>query len=132
MIQLQQFAQRLPVVTKGLTVTVADVLQGHTLRGISQLVTKNFNTQKPELLQRPKPQQHAQYQKAIQQLGLSEENVEAVAPCLSGQVYRLASWLKSDATLFEAAWTYSSNGERLDSTRLKEAWFRLRQRHSIL
>ncbi|GAM42342.1 ferrichrome synthetase [Talaromyces pinophilus] len=117
---------------QGLTVTVADVLQGQTLRGISQLVTKNLNSRRLEILQRPQPQQHAQYQKAIQQLGLSEENVEAVAPCLSGQVYHLASWLKSKATLFEAAWTYSSNGEQLDSTRLKKAWFRLRQRHPIL
>jgi aryl carrier-like protein len=77
--------------SKGLTVTVADVLQGQTLRGTSQLVTKNFRSQKPESLQRAEPQEHALHEKAIQQQGVSEENMEAVVPCLSGQVYHLAS-----------------------------------------
>lgn len=116
--------------SRGLKASVADVLQGNTLRGISSrivsTVEERIQTQEP-LIENYDAVENA----VLQRLGLSKDAVETILPCLSGQLYHLASWLKSGRTLFEPAWSYYSP-ERLDSAKLEKAWNQLRQRHPIL
>ncbi|RLL95274.1 Non-ribosomal peptide synthetase [Aspergillus turcosus] len=116
--------------SRGLKASVADVLQGNTLRGISSrivsTVEERIQTQEPLI------ENYDAVEKAVlQRLGLSKDAVETILPCLSGQLYHLASWLKSGRTLFEPAWSYYST-ERIDSAKLDKAWDQLRQRHPIL
>ncbi|PYI30022.1 nonribosomal siderophore peptide synthase SidC [Aspergillus indologenus CBS 114.80] len=115
---------------KGLRTGVADILQGNTLRGISQRiqpVSENSKQSRGSLIENSE-----QVEKAVlQQLRLEKSSVEAILPCLGGQYYHLASWLKSGRKLFEPAWPYFCV-ERVDAARLEEAWFQLQQRHPIL
>ncbi|KAF7182363.1 hypothetical protein CNMCM7691_001843 [Aspergillus felis] len=116
--------------SRGLRASVADVLQGNTLRGISSrivsTVEKGIQTQEPLI------ENYDDVEKAVlQRLGLNKYAVETILPCLSGQLYHLASWLKSGRTLFEPAWSYYST-ESIDSGKLENAWDQLRQRHPIL
>lgn len=116
--------------SKGLKAGVADILQGNTLRGISQRIqpTSASNAQ----VQGPLLRDYNRIESAVLgQLGLQKDEVETVLPCLGGQVYHLASWIKSNRTLFEPAWSYFSN-ERIDEAQLEKAWLQLRQRHPIL
>lgn len=122
--------------SKGLKVGVADILQGHTLRGISTRVSDAAAAAAPQGSLPTKPLIHEDVrvrQTVLEQLRLSEDDVETIIPCLSGQMYHLVSWLKSGRTLFEPAWGYYAAGEeRLDPQRLQDSWTRLRQRHPIL
>ncbi|RAL16957.1 nonribosomal siderophore peptide synthase SidC [Aspergillus homomorphus CBS 101889] len=115
---------------KGLKTGVADILQGNTLRGISKRITsisENETRSQGFLIEN-----HEQVESVVfQQLGFEKDSVEAILPCLGGQFYHLASWLKSGRRLFEAAWPYFCS-ERIDAARLEEAWFQLQQRHPIL
>ena len=116
--------------SKGLRTGVADILQGNTLRGISQRI-------RPMSEQTPQPQgsliKDYEMVEAIvlQQLDLSKDSIETILPCLGGQFHHLVSWLKSGRTLFEPAWAYFCS-ERMDSAKMEEAWLQLRQRHPIL
>lgn len=116
--------------SKGLKAGVADILQGNTLRGLSQRIqsTSKASTQS----QGPLIQDFARVETTVlKQLGLEKSSVESILPCLGGQMYHLASWIKSGRLLFEPAWSYFSN-ERIDETKLANSWSQLRQRHSIL
>ncbi|GFF31392.1 nonribosomal peptide synthetase 2 [Aspergillus udagawae] len=116
--------------SRGLKASVADVLQGNTLRGISSrivsTVEERIHTKEPLI-----ENYDAVENGVLQRLELNKDAVETILPCLSGQLYHLASWLKSGRTLFEPAWSYYST-ERIDSGKLEEAWYQLRQRHPIL
>ncbi|RHZ54235.1 nonribosomal siderophore peptide synthase SidC [Aspergillus thermomutatus] len=116
--------------SRGLKAGVADILQGNTLRGISSrivsTVEKRIQTQEPLI-----EDYEAVEKTVLQRLELIKDAVETILPCLSGQLYHLASWLKSGRTLFEPAWSYYSI-ERIDSAKLEKAWYQLRQRHPIL
>lgn len=116
--------------SKGLKAGVADILQGNTLRGISKRIQ---STSKPKAKsQGPLIQDFARVESTVlKHLGLENDSVELVLPCLGGQMYHLASWLKSDRLLFEPAWSYSST-ERINATLLANCWSELRQRHPIL
>ncbi|KAJ9363713.1 hypothetical protein DTO280E4_2303 [Paecilomyces variotii] len=126
---------------KGLKAGVADILQGNTLRGISMRVSdeasspssqEERNNDSAKKTKKPLLPNYEQVQETVtRQLGIPADAIETILPCLSGQMYHLVSWLKSGRTLFEPAWTYSSR-ERLDADKLKQAWFKLRQRHPIL
>ncbi|EAU34142.1 hypothetical protein ATEG_05073 [Aspergillus terreus NIH2624] len=115
---------------KGLKTSVADILQGGTLRGISQRV-------RPTSEQAPKAHgsliaDYDSVERAVlERLQLGKESVETILPCLGGQFFHLASWLKSGRKLFEPAWPYFSS-ERIDSVKLEQAWSQLRQRHPVL
>lgn len=116
--------------TKGLKAGVADILQGSTLRGISLRIQNSLG----EKMQPRGPitsDNERERQIVLERLQLESASVEYILPCLSGQAFHLASWLKSGRTTFEPAWCYSSR-ERIDADRLRNAWFRLRQRHPIL
>ncbi|RAL03735.1 nonribosomal siderophore peptide synthase SidC [Aspergillus ibericus CBS 121593] len=116
--------------SKGLRTGVADILQGNTLRGISQRI----RPMSEETVQPPGSlfQKYEEVEKTVlQQLNLSRDSVEAILPCLGGQFHHLVGWLKSGRTLFEPAWAYFCT-ERIDGAMMEEAWFQLRQRHPIL
>ncbi|PYH91604.1 nonribosomal siderophore peptide synthase SidC [Aspergillus ellipticus CBS 707.79] len=116
--------------SKGLKTGVADILQGNTLRGISQRirpVSEETTEFKGSLIKN-----YDQVERTVlQQLNLNKESIETILPCLGGQFYHLIGWLKSGRKLFEPAWPYFST-ERIDSAKLKEAWSQLRQRHPVL
>jgi amino acid adenylation domain-containing protein len=115
---------------QGLTAGVADILQGNTLRGISLRI--RINSQKYEALQKPLVNNYSGVEESVLvHLGIMSDRVENIIPCLSGQMYHLASWLQSGRTLFEPAWSYSCS-QRIDEDRMKDAWSELRQRHPIL
>ncbi|GKZ22360.1 hypothetical protein AbraCBS73388_008503 [Aspergillus brasiliensis] len=116
--------------SKGLKIGVADILQGNTLRGISQRIqptSEQANQPQDSLIRNHEDVETT----VLQQLSLSKDSVEAILPCLSGQFYHLVSWLKSGRKLLEPAWAYACS-ERIDSTKFEEVWFQLRQRHPIL
>ncbi|OJJ34714.1 hypothetical protein ASPWEDRAFT_39793 [Aspergillus wentii DTO 134E9] len=116
--------------SKGLKAGVADVLQGNTLRGIS-LRIKSTSENKVQ----PKGALIPNYQSVettvLEKLGVEKGSIETILPCLSGQMYHLASWLKTGRKLFEPAWPYVTT-ERIDAERLEDAWFRLCKRHPTL
>lgn len=116
--------------SKGLKAGVADILQGNTLRGISKRIQ---STSKPRAKsQGPLIQDFSRVESTVlRQLGLEKISVESILPCLGGQMYHLASWIKSDRLLFEPAWSYFST-ERIDAAILANCWSELRQRHPIL
>ncbi|KAF9641509.1 nonribosomal siderophore peptide synthase SidC [Lasiodiplodia theobromae] len=97
---------------RGVAVSVTDILQGGTLGGI-ELVSRAVRFA------------------AIDLLAVDPAAVEYVLPCLSGQVYHLAGWHNSGRTLFEPTWAFVARSP-VDPERLKDAWWRLRQRHAIL
>ncbi|KAF7591519.1 hypothetical protein BBP40_001457 [Aspergillus hancockii] len=116
--------------SKGLKTGVADILQGNTLRGISQRIRPMTEpTVKPQytLIKDYDTVERA----VLGQLNLRKESIETILPCLSGQYYHLVSWLKSGRKLFEPAWPYFTT-ERIDAEKLEEAWYQLRQRHLVL
>ncbi|KAF5856241.1 hypothetical protein ETB97_007674 [Aspergillus alliaceus] len=116
--------------SKGLKTGVADILQGNTLRGISQRI-------RPIVEQAVEPQgalieDYEQVEKKVlEQLSLEKESIVAILPCLGGQFYHLVSWLKSGRKLFEPAWSYFTP-DRIDAEKLEDAWYQLRQRHPVL
>ena len=116
--------------SEGLKVGVADILQGDTLRGISSRIGKASEVT-DELGDDLLEGFSAARRSASDQLGLPDEAIEKVLPCLSGQSVHLAFWIRSGGALFEPAWCYCSK-ERLDADRLEDSWIRLRQRHPIL
>ncbi|KAF4993883.1 hypothetical protein FDECE_13287 [Fusarium decemcellulare] len=113
----------------GLKAGVADVLQGNTLRGISLRVqaTPQEDTKQSSLI--------GSYsdikQVIIAELGLKPNAIDKILPCLSGQMYHLASWLQTGRALFEPAWPFSCS-ERIDAETMKDAWLSLRQNNPIL
>lgn len=115
---------------KGLKTSVGDILQGNTLRGISQRVkpatTSNELSQGALIKDYPRVEQEV-----LAKLNLKKEAIETILPCLPGQFHHLASWLKADRALLEPAWAFFSQ-ERLDSAKLENAWSTLRERHPVL
>ncbi|MCJ1458223.1 hypothetical protein MMC28_008594 [Mycoblastus sanguinarius] len=116
---------------KGYGVSVADVLQGHSLGGICRLFRGKNSVQNGQLRSQGFIIGSESKSKALDLLNARQEDVEDVLPCLGGQVFHLASWLKSGRLLCEPIWTYSCRG-KLNAEDLKSAWRGLRERHSIL
>ena len=132
---------------KGLSLSVADVLQGRTVKAIAQRLperrseaaTKSNDTElassqshEKSLVPIIKPADlEFSRSDAITLAGLPDGDVEAILPCLPGQIYHLAMWLKSSRTLGEATFTYACK-HHLNLDRLLNTWRKLRGRHSIL
>ncbi|KAI4270260.1 MAG: hypothetical protein LQ337_006791 [Flavoplaca oasis] len=118
---------------KGYAVSVADVLQGRTVRGICQRLRERTDKQVPDF-----PDQQIDTlvpsdtkAKALAVLDVKADEVEQISPCLAGQVFHLASWLKTSRTTCEAVFTYQSSPD-LDVKLLRSAWMELCKRHPIL
>ncbi|KAL8669689.1 MAG: hypothetical protein Q9168_005727, partial [Polycauliona sp. 1 TL-2023] len=118
---------------KGYEISVADVLQGRSLGGICRrLREKKFRDTVGETDRTTTTLvSDDTREKAMALLGVEDFEVEEVLPCLAGQVFHLASWLKSDRTTCEAVFTYQSS-QRLDTDKLRSTWDQLQQRHTIL
>ncbi|CAD6589977.1 MAG: hypothetical protein ASARMPRED_004341 [Alectoria sarmentosa] len=116
---------------QGCGVSVADVLQGRSLRGIC----RRLRERNPERNNYAKNQSTSAStelrSKALVLADVKDEDIEDVLPCLAGQLYHLASWLKSRRTMCEATWTYQCS-RRLNADDLRSAWKGLRERHSVL
>ena len=116
---------------QGCGVSVADILQGRTLGGIC----RRLRERNPEQNNRAKTQgtlvSTELRSKALVLANVKDEDIEDVLPCLAGQLYHLASWLKSRRTRCEATWTYQCS-RRLNVDDLRSAWRGLRERHSVL
>ncbi|KAK0642682.1 Nonribosomal peptide synthetase 2 [Lasiodiplodia hormozganensis] len=124
---------------RGVAVSVTDILQGGTLGGIVRTLRQKKKQKKaaaaavdPSSSAKPKELvSRAVRFAAIDLLAVDPAAVEYVLPCLSGQVYHLAGWHNSGRTLFEPTWAFVARAP-VDPERLKDAWWRLRQRHAIL
>lgn len=118
---------------RSLALSANDIVQGATLGGIVQLVSRRRQIKPNGIDSAPIDPlvSSATISHAISLLKVDPEEVEIVLPCLSGQVYNLSAWLDSGRTLFEPTWTFVSK-MKLEPQRLGEAWLKLRQRHSIL
>ncbi|KAI4158074.1 MAG: hypothetical protein LQ342_007780 [Letrouitia transgressa] len=113
---------------RGVDLTVADVLQGRSLEGICHRyrVKRHGQAATESIIVTPERRS-----KATKILKVRDEEVETFLPCLGGQFYHLASWLKSGRNRFEATWAFSCF-KRVDELRLAVAWSKLKERHSIL
>ena len=123
---------------KGFPVVVADILQGRTVTGIAERVEAAQNVSKANrmdnYLQASPPKDLLSLDPDPQGpvlAGLRGEDVETVVPCLPGQLFHLALWLKSGRTLGEATFTYACK-ERMDPNRVLNTWRSLRADHAIL
>ncbi|KAK2685103.1 hypothetical protein QWA68_016399 [Fusarium oxysporum] len=113
----------------GFKAGVSDILQGNTLRGICLRIhdMPQGNTSKQSLIK-----DYSSVKKdVIVQFGMKPNAIEKILPCLSGQMYHLASWLQTGRTLFEPAWPFSCS-ERINVETMKDAWFLLRENNPIL
>lgn len=113
---------------EGLNVSVADILQGRTVKGISQRICqKDKDASKADRDQsKTEPTTEASLisdtltLEALRYAGVRVDDVDDVLPCLPGQSYHLATWLKSERTLGEAVFTYDCRSF-MDSNRLLRA-----------
>ncbi|EXK75905.1 hypothetical protein FOQG_19331 [Fusarium oxysporum f. sp. raphani 54005] len=113
----------------GFKAGVSDILQGNTLRGICLRIhdMPQENTSKQSLIK-----DYSSVKKyVIVQFGMKPNAIEKILPCLSGQMYHLASWLQTGRTPFEPAWPFSCS-ERINVETMKDAWFLLRDNNPIL
>ncbi|KAL8681981.1 MAG: hypothetical protein Q9186_001923 [Xanthomendoza sp. 1 TL-2023] len=117
---------------KGYSISVADVLQGHSLGGICKRLRERVHQMPYIHINESKELTSIEARtKALALLNMTDESVEGVLPCLAGQLYHLASWLKSNRTTCEAVFTYQCS-QSLEIANIRLAWRQLRQRHSIL
>lgn len=118
----------------GLKVSVSEILQGQTIRGIAKLSSDKLVTvpcaASSDIIDHSTVDLHSR-SKALSQLSLFEDQVEAVIPCLSGQAFYLASWLRSERRLWEFTFPLKSK-IKLNPEQLQHTWYQLQQRHSIL
>ena len=123
--------------------SVADVLQGRTVKGISQRLEQsqnkrlatNVQTERTghELVQDPLSLQVSSdiKSKVLALAGLRVDDVEDVLPCLAGQYFHFMTWLKYGRTRGEGTFTYRCK-DPLDPNRLLKAWRTLREHYPIL
>lgn len=120
---------------QGHTLTVADVLQGRSLRGIRLRLRERSLDQDSDQTSHVNNQitliSEESRSKALVLANVKENAVEYVLPCLAGQQYHLATWLKSRRTMCEAVFTYRCS-KSLSVDDLRHAWRGLRERHSVL
>lgn len=117
---------------QGYAISVADVIQGRSLAGIcKRLREKIRETPGEPTMEIGTLITNDTGTKAMSFLGVEDEDVEQILPCLAGQVYHLASSLKTYRTTREPVFTYQSSMQ-LNVDSLRSAWKKLRERHSIL
>ncbi|KAL8767688.1 MAG: hypothetical protein Q9209_005868 [Squamulea sp. 1 TL-2023] len=132
---------------EGVQLSVADVLQGRSVIGISQRLEQSQNKRHAtngQTLPKINCHSHEPAQdsfplqvssdvesKVIALAGLRVDDVENILPCLAGQYFHLMTWLKSGRTQGEGTFTYRCK-DPLDLECLLSAWRTLRERHSIL
>ncbi|RAK81723.1 putative nonribosomal peptide synthase [Aspergillus fijiensis CBS 313.89] len=116
-----------------LRLSASDILQGKTVRGIARLAAKHLITLPDtglEAVHRTMITRESR-EKALAILSLAEGDVEAILPCLSGQLFYISRWLQSGRRLWEFTFAFRSS-VRIDERRIQDAWHALQERHSIL
>ena len=120
--------------SKGLSITVADILRGRTVRGIAQQIVNSSaersTTAGSTRAGRDVYRDYVPSQVAAT-LGLQVEEIASIQPCFPGQSFHLATWLKSARTLGEGVFTFRSQ-QTLDAQKLSSAWHTLCVRNPIL
>ncbi|KAL8846640.1 MAG: hypothetical protein Q9221_008280 [Calogaya cf. arnoldii] len=117
---------------QGYAISVADVLQGRSLAGICRrLRGRSGDTPGESNKETTTLVPNDTETRALALLGVADQKVEQILPCLAGQVYHLASWLKTYRTSREAVFTFQSSFQ-LNVDSISSAWRKLRGRHSIL
>ncbi|MCJ1475040.1 hypothetical protein MMC13_003700 [Lambiella insularis] len=115
----------------GYAVSVADVLQGRSLGGICRRLRDRSPDQDSHVKKRSTLISTESRSKALVLANRKDEDIEAVLPCLAGQIYHLATWLKSGRRMCEGIWMYQCS-QRISVDDLKSSWRQLRERHSVL
>ncbi|KAL4882068.1 putative nonribosomal peptide synthase [Aspergillus karnatakaensis] len=114
----------------GLDCSVSDILRGTTIPGIAALVTKKSSINGVSVHTNGHMKQNGVTETRP---SVSEIGMEAILPCLSGQLFYISSWLRSDRRLGEYTFAFKGNSDkRLDPERLGQVWAALQERHSIL
>ncbi|KAL8751114.1 MAG: hypothetical protein Q9184_006175 [Pyrenodesmia sp. 2 TL-2023] len=125
---------------QAIKLSVADVLQGRTLKGICQRLAQSQHekTIPNGVTEHPSTSNSSAHLlstatklRALSSAGLRDNDIETILPCLPGQTYHLLTWLASGRTLGEGTFTYNCR-THLSPPRLLSAWRALRHRHSIL
>jgi amino acid adenylation domain-containing protein len=116
---------------QGYGVSVADVLQGRSLGGICRRLRERSPEQNSSMENQSTLISAESRSKALVLANVIDEDVEDVLPCLAGQLYHLANWLRSDRRMCEATWTYQCS-KSVNVDYLRSAWRGLRERHSVL
>ena len=117
---------------RGYSINVADVLQGVSLGGICRrlrgraLEASDVNDERIITLV-----SHETRMKALALTNLKEQEIEDVLPCLGGQVYHLANWLRSGRRMGEGVFAYQCS-QHLDVDSLRLSWRQLRERYPVL
>ena len=111
---------------KGISITVANILQGETLRGILKLGQVS-QTAEVEIQTEPTSASNGYNLPSW----ISEDKVEELLPCLSGQTYHLALAAGIGRDSPSPTFAYEAR-EKLDVPRFGAAWNQLCRRHSIL
>ncbi|PYI23564.1 putative nonribosomal peptide synthase [Aspergillus violaceofuscus CBS 115571] len=116
-----------------LRLSASDVLRGKTVRGIARIAAKHQTTLSDtgaEAVYDTMITRESR-EKALAMLSLTEDDVEAILPCLSGQLFYISRWLQSGRRLWEFTFAFRSS-VRIDENRIQDAWHALQERHSIL
>ena len=117
---------------RNLAASVADVLQGRSLKGICQRLRAKKIKDPSESLERDSRTNGSTFRtQAIALSGVPEDRIDTVMPCLAGQAYHITNWLKSGQAMGEATFTYSSR-QCMSIDSLRSAWRSLRGHHQIL
>ncbi|KAI9373828.1 putative nonribosomal peptide synthase [Aspergillus egyptiacus] len=117
----------------GINLAVSDILRGMTIEGIAMIAAEKQVESTDVTTGSPTPVSSVagEHLDALAILSLSEEDVESVSPCLSGQLFYISSWLRSQRQLWEYTFAFRSV-RRLDPDRLRRAWLELQRRHDAL
>ncbi|CEH19613.1 nonribosomal siderophore peptide synthase [Ceraceosorus bombacis] len=111
-------------------VSVPVILRGQTL---AEIIALSHASQAPRATisaKQPTSLDSAQ-RKAITALPLSEADVEAVLPCLPGQLHHLEAWLATGRRFYEAPWVFDCSS-KVEPDRLASALERLRADYTTL
>ena len=117
--------------SQNIQLSVADILQGRSLGGITRLIVSKNSFSSPREDEKITNVSTEVKDAVLSRLRYPASRVENVLPCLAGQAYHLASWLKSGRTFYEPTWSFVSHA-KLDQNRLASAWHTLQESHSIL
>ena len=120
--------------SKGLSITVADILRGRTVRGIAQqILNTSIESKTTAGSIRAEKDLKSKYVSSdvSAKLGLQVEEIASIKPCFPGQSFHLALWSMSARTLGEAVMSFKSQ-QNLDAQKLSNAWHSLCVRNPIL
>ncbi|KIY67738.1 putative peptide synthetase [Cylindrobasidium torrendii FP15055 ss-10] len=115
----------------GLDVSVTDIFVGETIAGIAAACDAASSSEKVQHKKVEVTVFEEERAKVLKILQTEESAIVDVLPVLAGQRYHLASWLRSGGTFYQPVFAYKV-GSGILVDQLRNAWFALQERHSIL